>query len=187
MNEQTRSLPAPPAGLLSQLNPRSRQQITHLEPPVPIRHCTGTTVPVTLLLLGLAMAGVAERERIALIVPQTAPFFASIGLPVSDGLSLGEIETSLSDEGPTKVLTLRGHITNRQSTEAIAPNLLIVVRDESAQTLYTWTAPAPRTQLAPGEVVDFRSRLVSPPLNGHDVVVRFADRSDGMTATSDKR
>lgn len=188
MIAHARSLPAPPAGLLSQIGPRPARQMASPEPPVAAQRGAGSAVLGVLLCLGMGMVAIAHRERIAAIVPQTTPIFAAIGLPIADlGLSLGEVETTLGDEGSTKVLTLQAHITNRQKTGATVPNLRIVVRDDSAQILYTWTAPSPRAQLGPGEVVDFRSRLVSPPLNGHDVVVSFADRSADVTGTPDRR
>lgn len=188
MIEYARSLPAPPGGLLPQFGPRPGGKIASLEPPVSARCGAGSAVLGALIFLGTAMIAIAQREHVAVIAPQTATIFAAIGLPVADGdLSLGEVETALSDEGSTKVLTLQGHITNRQKTEATVPNLRIVVRDETAQNLYTWTAPSPRARLGPGEVVDFRSRLVSPPLNGHDVVVSFADRNTDATGTPDRQ
>ena len=125
------------------------------------------------------MAGIAYRARIAAIAPAAAPLFAAIGLPaVPPSLTLGTVETALADEGANKVLTLEGTIRNPGGTEAAVPNLRIVVRDDAEQSLYSWTTPAPRARLAPGEAMDFRSRLVSPPPAGHDIVVSFAGQAE---------
>lgn len=186
--EHARALPSPPAGLLLQPAGRRVRQIASPEPAGRTMSGTASAAFGALLSLAAAMTAVAERDRVAAVVPLTAPLFAAMGLPVSAaGLSLGGLETTLGDEGSTKVLTLQGQITNRRSLEATVPNLRIVVRDETGQSLYTWTAPPPHARLGPGEVVDFRSRLVSPPGNGHDVVVSFADRSGGATGTPDRR
>ena len=121
------------------------------------------------------------RTRLAQVFPASAPIFAALGFAPS-GLSLGEVSTTLSDEGPVKVLTMQTSITNTRATEARLPNMRLVVRDGAEQSLYSWTAPAPRAKLGPGEAIAFSSRLVSPPPNGHDLVVSFADGSDGLAA-----
>lgn len=129
---------------------------------------------LTVALLSFACL---ERDRLVQLLPETAPVFAALHLPVA-GLQLGRVETALGDEGPVKVLTLETSITNTRSTDVRLPNVKIVVRDDTEQSLYSWTAPAPRERLGPGEAVAFRSRLVSPPPNGHDLVVSFADFVD---------
>jgi predicted Zn finger-like uncharacterized protein len=136
------------------------------------------TVAAAIAVLGLNMAGVAFRTRIAAVAPAMAPIYDAIGLPANPpGLKLDEIATNLAEEGPGKVLTLEGKISNPGTTAAEVPSLRIVVRDETEQSIYSWTAPAPQARLGPGEVVDFRSRLIAPPAAGHDVVVSFSGQS----------
>lgn len=141
---------------------------------------------VAVVLLAAGMGGIAWRAPIARALPATAPLFAAIGLPANGNLSLGPVVTALADDGPTRVLTLSATIRNTDKHGADVPNIRIVVRDEAEQSVYSWVAPGPQPRLGPGEAVEFRSRLVSPPVNGHDLVVSFADRTDGATATEVK-
>ena len=132
------------------------------------------------MLLATGMAAVAQRGQIVALFPAGEAAFAAMGLPaLPPELVLGGVTSALGAEGPAKVLTLQGTITNSRDTIADVPNLRIVVRDAAEQSLYSWVAPAPKARLAPGETMDFSSRLVSPPVNGHDLLVSFADRTDG--------
>lgn len=142
---------------------------------------TGTGVMALLAVgLGLGMGAVAWRAQLMHLLPASAPLFSALGMTAApSGLSLGSIETALADEGATRVLTLEGEITNARQTASDVPNLRIVVRDASEQAVYSWVTPSPRARIGPGETLPFRSRLVSPPPNGHDLVVSFADRTDG--------
>ena len=47
-----------------------------------------------------------------------------------------------------------------------------------AQEIYAWTAAPARGQMGAGDTQTFRSRLASPPAEGHDLVVRFVNRRD---------
>ncbi len=139
------------------------------------------------LLVASSMATIAQRRAIVTVLPESAPLFAAIGLPATvPDLVLGGVASTLADDGPARVLTLEGKITNERGTEAEVPNLRIVVRDDDQQSIYSWVAPAPRSHLGAGELVEFSSRLVSPPANGHDLVVSFAAGTDGGTATKVK-
>lgn len=135
------------------------------------------------VLIVAGMALVAERARVVGLIPGAETSYAAIGLPARPAeLVLGGVSSALAEEGPAKVLTLQGTITNSRDRTVDVPNLRIVVRDAVEQKLYSWVAPAPRSRLAPGETTGFSSRLVSPPSNGHDLVVSFADPVAGAAA-----
>ena len=140
-------------------------------------------VPV-LACLALAIGGFATRDRIVAAVPGLKGAVAVLGLPFAPaGPSLFDVHSSLTQDETGKVLTLEGHIANQEGRSVAVPDLRIVVRDATSQDLYSWTTPPPRTRLAPGEDVAFRSRLVSPPEDGRDIVVSFAgDEADAKGA-----
>lgn len=162
--------------------PRSSRVRPLPDPDETTRFRIAPTAVAAVVLLAAGMGGIAWRTPLAAAVPATAPLFAAIGLPVTGSLSIGPVVTALADDGPTRVLTLSGTIRNTNKHGADVPNIRIVVRDEAEQSVYSWVAPGPQPRLGPGEAVEFHSRLVSPPVNGHDLVVSFADRADGATA-----
>ncbi len=124
------------------------------------------------------MAAVAAKEHVVAAFPQSAPVFATLGLPVNlRGLSLGEIRSTVETGAGAPTLTLEGHITNMRPESSAVPPIRIAVRDSSQRELYYWTVPAPKPRLGVGETVLFRSRLSAPPRDGQDLVVSFAEAS----------
>jgi hypothetical protein len=58
------------------------------------------------------------------------------------------------------------------------PRLRFAARNAAGQEIYTWTALPSRSILGPGERLDFRSRLASPPADARNVLVRFFNTND---------
>ncbi len=138
------------------------------------------SLPPVVVVLGL-MAALAAllglRQAIVRNVPQMAGLYAAIGAPVNlVGLDLREVRSRLVVEGERKVLSVEGEIVNLRRDATPAPPLLVTVRGEDGRDRYAWTVRPQKSQLAPGEKIPFRARLVSPPADGADVLVRFALR-----------
>ena len=55
-------------------------------------------------------------------------------------------------------------------------------RNPAGQEIYSWTMQPERKVLEPGETMSFRSRLVSPPKDVRDVLVRFFTTADATGA-----
>lgn len=128
-----------------------------------------------ILAASLAML-LGFRGPIAAEVPIAQPVYAALGLPVAtDALALQAVHSAVVAGGDHGVLSLEGTIANLGDGPAQVPNLTVVVRDDGHLPLYSWTAAAPKTVLAKGETVIFRSRLEAPPAAAHDVRVSFAD------------
>ena len=124
--------------------------------------------------LAAGMAGIAFKDRVVRLVPQTAVLFQRIGLPVNlRGLALGDVHGSLGSVpgGTAPVLLLDGRISNLRHASTRVPDLRIAVRDKTGNELYSWTAPAPKPRLSAGETIVFRTRLAAPPPDGQDFVV----------------
>jgi hypothetical protein len=58
------------------------------------------------------------------------------------------------------------------------------VRGPDGLPLYTWTNEAPRKTLGVTESARFRARLASPPAEGREVLVRFAEAPGRSTASA---
>ncbi len=135
-----------------------------------------TVFAVGAIILSSVTSLYTFRRTIADRIPVAAALYETIGLPVAnDKLALRDVRSVLVAEGGETVLTLQGQIANTSDRPAAVPNLTVVVRGESKLPLYTWTAAAPKSVLARGEAIDFRSRLASPPSAGRDVRVSFAE------------
>lgn len=125
-----------------------------------------------LLALGLA---VAQRKAVVQAAPQTARLFAAIGLPVNlRGITFDEVRSQLLMESEQSALVVEGEIRNVTRGETQVPPLRVSLRNADGREIYSWTTEAPRNMLAAGKSAQFRTRLVAPPLDGRDVLVRFA-------------
>jgi hypothetical protein len=133
-----------------------------------------------LIIVGLILADAAIigwRTDLVWVMPQTASFYAELGLPVNvRGVQFEAITAAAERHDGEPVLIVKGEIGNGTNTVQAVPHLRFAVRNLQRQEIYSWTATPARGSLAPGETLAFRSELVLPPPNTRDVVVRFADR-----------
>lgn len=135
------------------------------------------TAILALLVVDALIVG--WRRDIVRALPQTASFYALIGLPVNlRGLVFDALTTSTEQHEGVPILVVEGAIVNRTSAVADVPRLKLAVRNAAKQEIYSWTTASPRATLAPYQAVGFRTRLASPPPEAADVVVRFVNRRD---------
>jgi predicted Zn finger-like uncharacterized protein len=132
-----------------------------------------------------AVAGLVEfRAPIVASFPSAASFYERVGLDVNlRGLAFDEVRTTTEADAQTPVLVIEGTIRNVSASDVSVPRLRLAVRDGKSVELYSWTTVPARTVLPPGQTLDFRSRLASPPAEGRSVAVRFLRRDD-MLAVS---
>jgi predicted Zn finger-like uncharacterized protein len=145
-------------------------------PPIGPPPITRTLIAVQLVAIGAILAW---RSDIVRALPQTASLFRAIGLPVNlRGLVFSDVRTSRDDNAGVTVLVVEGTIENVTAAPATVPRLRFALRSAAGAELLSWTAPPDKPTLSPGETLPFRSRLASPPPNGHDVSLRFLNRLD---------
>lgn len=134
-----------------------------------------------LALIVLDAIVVGWRVDFVRVLPQTASFYAWIGLPVNlRGLDFDSLATSTEQHENVPILVVEGNVVNNTRKIVDVPHLRFAVRNAAHQEIYSWTAAPPRAMLPPGEAVAFRTQLASPPPDAHDVLVRFLNRSDMM-------
>jgi predicted Zn finger-like uncharacterized protein len=135
------------------------------------------TAILALLVVDAVIVG--WRRDIVRLLPQTASFYALIGLPVNlRGLVFDAVTTSTEQHEGVPILVVEGAIVNRTGAVAEVPRLKLIVRNAAKQEIYSWTASSPHATLAPYQAVAFRTRLASPPPAAADVLVRFINRRD---------
>src|SRR5581483_5044913 len=121
--------------------------------------------------------------------PGTASIFAWIGLPVNlRGLALRDVGGTLLQDGQRHVLAVAGEIANLRSYPQAVPAVRVGLRAADGREIYAWTAAVSQSKLGAGETIAFRTRLLAPPREAREVVVRFADAADaGLMPPKDKR
>jgi predicted Zn finger-like uncharacterized protein len=140
--------------------------------------------PALILVLALIITAlVAWRANIVRMAPQMASLYGSIGLPVNlRELVFGTVRTAKEARDGVPVLLVEGSIMSTSKHPVEVPRLRFALRNQAGQEIYSWTAMPEHSILAPGATLPFRSRLASPPSEGHDVVVRFFTRRDAIEA-----
>ncbi len=78
------------------------------------------------------------------------------------------------------VLVVEGVIVSTVSTPVDMPRLRFALRNAAGAEVYSWTAQPSQPVLGAFETLPFRSRLASPPAEGHDIQVRFFTRRDAV-------
>jgi predicted Zn finger-like uncharacterized protein len=117
-------------------------------------------------------------------MPQTASFFASIGMPVNlRGLDFDSLTTATEQHDDMPILVVSGNVVNDTADTVTVPHLRFAVRNAAQQEIYSWTAMPSRASLPPGEGISFHTRLASPPPDAHDVLVRFLTRYDMLNGS----
>lgn len=141
-----------------------------------------------LLVLGFlpALAGLLlGRAQIVRLLPETAVIYAAIGMPVNlRGFTFENVRSELVREGEARLLVVEGEIANINGVSLAVPAVAIGVMGEGAVPLYRWTADPEQSTLAPGGRTRFKARLVSPPQDGRQVLVRFAQAGDVVPAAA---
>ncbi|GGK25330.1 hypothetical protein GCM10011322_09880 [Salinarimonas ramus] len=140
--------------------------------------------PIAAAVVVLALAGVlVARESVVRAVPSTAGLFRMVGLEVNlAGVAIAEVVSTRFEEGGQRVLEVQGVLVNVTGEARPVAPLAFSLRDATHTALYSWTVEPPRGDLAPGESAPFRARLVAPPAEARQVLVRFAPVSQATVA-----
>jgi hypothetical protein len=136
------------------------------------------------IILGLALidaAIIGARADLVWAIPQTASFFALLGLPVNlRGVHFDRLAATAERRDGEPVLVVQGAIRNSTAESADVPLLRFAIRNAEHQEIYSWTAAPTHERLSAGRRLAFRSELILPPADTRDVQVRFVDRDDSL-------
>jgi predicted Zn finger-like uncharacterized protein len=128
------------------------------------------------LLVALIAVLLLQRETIVRLAPQTARLYAALAMPVNlHGLEFDGLKTMMAMDEDQPMLIVQGEIRNIRPGAVDVPPIRVMLRTADGRDIYEWTADAPRTKLDSGQSVVFRTRLASPPTDGREVLVRFAE------------
>jgi predicted Zn finger-like uncharacterized protein len=143
------------------------------------------SLPMLIVALAVILLGVLQwRATVVRYFPQTASLFSMLGMPVNlRGLVFQEVKSRSEFHDGVMVLVVEGVVVNLTRNTLEVPRLRFGLRNGTGHEVYAWTALPSRTLLGSGDGLPFRTRLASPPPDGHDVIVRFFNRRDAALGT----
>jgi predicted Zn finger-like uncharacterized protein len=120
-------------------------------------------------------AAVHYRQTVATLWPQTASFYATLGMPVNSlGIDIVDLTTKRENQDGQVVLAVAGRLANISGRELPVPQLRAALKDGSDRELYHWTFSSGVVTMRPGQSVKFLTRISSPPAGAKGVRVTFA-------------
>ncbi len=133
-------------------------------------------VGLIVVVLLIAVSAVRYRQDIAVIWPQSAGVYSSLGLPVNaSGIDFRQVRYQRENEDGQIVLAVNGMIVNAGSRELPVPQTVrVTLSDADKRELYHWNFKPTATVLKPGQSIPFTTRLSSPPAAARHLEVRFA-------------
>ncbi len=153
-----------------------------LRPWIPFKGVRQSLVnlPTACAALGaLAVALLVWRADMVRLMPQTAGFYKMVGFDVNlRGLSFKDVKVSSETVEGKSVLVIEGAIVGDAHKSVDLPRLRFSVRDAQGAEIYAWNTVLDQSQLRPGERIQFKSRLASPPAEGRNIDIRFFNRRD---------
>ena len=153
-----------------------------LRPWIPFKGARKSLVnlPTTCAAMGaLAVALLVWRADMVRLMPQTAAFYKMAGLDVNlRGLSFKDVKASTETVDGKPVLVIEGSVVGDARKPVDLPRLRFSLRDAQGAEIYAWNTVLDQTLLRPGERIQFKSRLASPPAEGRNIDIRFFNRRD---------
>jgi hypothetical protein len=127
------------------------------------------------LALSPIAAAAAFPVHVVKLAPVTVKAYEKLGLAVNIyGLDIRRLQQQHAIVDGTRVLTVKGEITNITGSEQKIPWLRFGLADGASQEVYNWTLDTNARPLRPGETTSFVTRVASPPESAKKLQIRFA-------------
>jgi len=123
------------------------------------------------------------RNDVVRVWPEAARAYKVAGLDVNRfGLDFTSVDASRTFDGTMPILTITGTVTNVSTIAQPGSNVRIGLRDEVGAEVASLIAPMDRTEIAPGDIATFETRLENPPIEAFDLELSFVAPVGGFSA-----
>ena len=113
------------------------------------------------------------------VAPVTIRAYNAVGYNVNIyGLEVRRIEQQHAIVDGTRVLTIKGEISNISTSPQKLPWLRFGLDDANNAEVYSWTLDTGARPLRAGESTNFVTRVASPPESAKNVQIRFAHATE---------
>ena len=129
-----------------------------------------------LVLAGVGSGGVFLQQNIVALWPPAEQLYHMLGLgpgPEKFSLEIQNVKWERKREKGKPILVVLGEIVNKSDKPKSVPRLRVIIRDEKDRRLFRWTVTTAKSQLEPGQVTTFSTRLADPPDGARGLAVTF--------------
>lgn len=130
------------------------------------------------LLVSMLVLGFALRTDLVRWFPSLAGLYAAVGLPVNVvGLEFQDSKTINTLRDGKMVMQITATIRSASSRPVPVPPVLVSLLNDKGSAIYEWTVAPSLSEMEPGEVIDFRTEVNSPPDGAVAVRLSFTTKA----------
>ena len=147
-------------------------------------------ISLLVFVLGLVVGGLFGRDAIIASWPPAYQFYDAIGMgdpPLSELLDIRDIKPVPSRDKDNKaLLTITGSVVNISGDPQPVPKLAGALLDAKRKPVFEWTFEASKSELKPGEKIEFSTLVPDPPKTAQGLKISFVVE-DGDKAGGDSK
>lgn len=126
------------------------------------------------LLVAILGLGFVYRTDLVRVFPSLAGLYAALGMPVNVvGLDFEDANTLMTLRSGNAVMQITARIKSVSSATVQVPPVLVSLLDADGDTIYEWTVTPEAADMEPGELLDFKTEVNSPPPAASSVRLSF--------------
>ena len=124
-------------------------------------------------------AAAAFPDLVVKVAPITVRAYTAAGYDINIyGLEVRRVEQQHAVVDGTRILTIKGEITNISASSQKIPWLRFALEDGRQVEVYSWTLNSGSRPLKAGETTSFVTRVAAPPESAKNLQIRFAHASE---------
>jgi hypothetical protein len=147
-------------------------------------------ISLAVFVLAIIVGGLFGRDMIIAAWPPASQVYDAIGMgdpPLSELLDIGGIKPQPGrDKDGKAILTITGFVTNISGDPQSVPKLAGALLDAKRKAVFEWTFEAPKSNLKPGEKIEFSTLVPDPPTTAQGLKISFVVADPDGMGKSDK-
>ena len=147
-------------------------------------------ISLLVFVIALVVGGLFGRDMIIASWPPASQLYDAIGMgdpPLSELLDISGIKPIPGRDKDNKaILTITGNVVNISGEMMTVPMLAGALLDAKRAPVFEWTFKAPKSELKPGEKIEFSTLVPDPPKTAQGLKISFVvEDPDAKTKAKD--
>jgi hypothetical protein len=148
-------------------------------------------ISLLVFVIAIVVGGLFGRDMIISSWPPASQLYDAIGMgdpPLSELLDISGIKpTPGRDKDGKAILTITGNVVNISGEIQMVPQLAGALLDAKRAPVFEWTFKASKSELKPGEKIEFSTLVPDPPKTAQGLKISFViEDADGQKGDDHK-